>query len=245
VNNRVINRGPSVGFVENATRVRVQKMNIVERNIDTSAIARSETNVNRLEGNNLYIFRPNLSKNVNETHLVNEGRFEGNTAKIKNRDEVIQNQGDLQNVTNKSHSIFKMNPTENGNRNEVVLQNSPIKNNGRIKNQVNTKNTYDQQYSTRLSNNRWENPFIRENTTQSQHANIQTESRYPVYRNTERQFSRNPTRNTGILKQIPEVNNTYYPQMNQKPYYKINNNEQQLNQRNFSQFSNEGQTQNY
>lgn len=234
MNNRVINRGPSVGFVENATRVRVQKMNIVERDVDTGAIVRSGTNVDKIEGRNLYVFRPNLAKKTNDTPSFGEGGFEGNTVKIKNSNEIIQNQGNLQSATNPGYPVFKKdiernavnnrdervltpsnlqntttqsypilkgNPVENGNRNEATEHNSIIRENRKIQNQNSLEDSY-----------------------------VQTENRYPMYRNTERQFSRGSTRNTGTLKQIPEANNTYYPQMNQKTYYKINNKEQ-LNHR--------------
>jgi uncharacterized protein DUF6600 len=67
VNNRVINNGPSVGIVERATGVKVQKVNIVDRNIDTHEVVKNGVNVNKLERNNLYVFRPNVVKRANET----------------------------------------------------------------------------------------------------------------------------------------------------------------------------------
>lgn len=67
VNNRVINNGPSVNIVERATGVRVQKVNIVDRNIDTHEALKNSADVNKLERNNLYVFRPNIVKRANET----------------------------------------------------------------------------------------------------------------------------------------------------------------------------------
>jgi hypothetical protein len=142
--------------------------------------------------------------------------MEGNTVGVSNRDERVLTQSKFQNTTNQSYPIFRMNSTESGNRNKLIERNSVIKNNRRIQNQGNPEDIHNQQYPIR-SGNRRESPFVRENTTQSQYPNIQTENRYPVYRNTERQFSRGSTRNTGILKQVPKANNTYYPQMSQKP----------------------------
>jgi uncharacterized protein DUF6600 len=70
VNNRVINNGPGVSFVERAAGVKVQKVNIVERNIDPHAVVKG--GVNKLEGRNLYVFRPNVVKKANETPSIKE-----------------------------------------------------------------------------------------------------------------------------------------------------------------------------
>jgi hypothetical protein len=214
VNNRVINRGPSVGFVENATRVRVQKMNIVERDADIGTIVRSGTNSDKIEGRNLYVLRPNLTKKAHDTPSFSKGMFEGNTLKIKNRGEIIQSQGNLQNAANPGYPIFKRYAERNAvnNRDERVLT------------QSNPQNITNQSYPA-FKGNSVENPFVRRNRAQFQYTNIQAENRYPLYRNAEGQFSRGSTRNTGTLKQIPEVNNTYYPYMNQRTHYKINNKE--------------------
>ena len=72
-NNRVINNGPSVSIVERATGVRVQKVNIVDRNIDRHEVLKNGADVNKLERNNLYVFRPNIVKRANETPPIIKG----------------------------------------------------------------------------------------------------------------------------------------------------------------------------
>lgn len=65
-----INNGPDVRFVEKTTRVKVQKVNVIEKDIDTHVVVKGGTNINKLEGKNYYVFRPNVAKKENETPLL-------------------------------------------------------------------------------------------------------------------------------------------------------------------------------
>jgi hypothetical protein len=69
-NNRVINRGPDVNFVERATRTRVQKVNLVDRGIDQRTIVKDGGNFNQIKGKDLYVYRPDLTKKGNETPII-------------------------------------------------------------------------------------------------------------------------------------------------------------------------------
>jgi uncharacterized protein DUF6600 len=78
VNNRVINNGPGVSIVERATGVRVHKVNVIENNVDPQAVVKGGTKLNRLEGSNLYVFRPSVVKKGNEApHLTKKGNIKG------------------------------------------------------------------------------------------------------------------------------------------------------------------------
>lgn len=70
MNNRVINNGPDVSFVEKATRVKVQKVNVIEKDIDTHVVVKGGVSINKLEGKNYYVFRPNVDKKGDETPLL-------------------------------------------------------------------------------------------------------------------------------------------------------------------------------
>lgn len=218
-NNRVINRGPDVNSVERATRKRVEKVNLVDRNVDDRTIIKGGGKVNRVEGKDFYVYRPNVVKKGNETPVIkknvekntiqnrnrnaeirNEGNFQnpanqGHTVK-KNKNEAIQNQGNVQNPTNQGHTAHRKNvennPAYRGNTNqEVNIQNE--KKNKKHEKPVNQNNPQNpnqrQQYPMRQDNNKTGNPFIRQNTVQSHSPAIHSENRHLVYRNTEKQFS--------------------------------------------------------
>jgi hypothetical protein len=155
VNNRVINRGPDVNFVERVGRVKVQKVNVVERNVDQRAVVKGGANVNRLEGNKFYVYRPDVVKKVNETPVTERG-FGKDTVKTRNGNEAIQNQANYQNTTNQVSPGFKQNNERNtgdiNNRNEVINQNN--KRNKNIQNKGNFQNSSNQGFNQDTEQNK-------------------------------------------------------------------------------------------
>jgi uncharacterized protein DUF6600 len=91
VNNRVINHGPDTRFVEKATGVRVQRVNVVENNLDPQAVVKGGAKTSTL-GRNLYVFRPTVVKKGNEApHLIRGENIKGsesNQPSVNKRGEV-------------------------------------------------------------------------------------------------------------------------------------------------------------
>lgn len=82
VDKRVINYGVGLRQVEEATRTRVRKVNVIERDVDTRALMKGGGEVNKFEGGNLYIYSPRVVKRVDETPKVykREEEFGGQKA---------------------------------------------------------------------------------------------------------------------------------------------------------------------
>lgn len=187
VNNKVINRGPDVNFVEKVTRTRVEKVNLFDRDIDQRTIVKGDVSVNQMKGKELYVFRPDVVKKGNESPVIRR-KFE------RNRNETIQNQENFENQTNQRHPVFSRNvennPGEIRNKNQEVNPPSDkkIRKKETLENPNNPQNPNQyKQYPMRWDNST-ENHFVRQNTVQSQGPDIHSENRYPVYRNTEKQF---------------------------------------------------------
>jgi hypothetical protein len=246
VNNRVINRGLDVNFVERATRTRVQKVNLVDRNVDNRTVIKGGGDVNQIKGKDFYVYRPDVVKKGNETPVINR-KFENN------RNEAIQKQGNPQNPANQGHPAHKKNvennPAEIRNRNNQVINpnqpnNKEIKKEQRIENRNNPQNP-NQQYPIRWDNNGSGNHSVKQNTVQSHSPAMHSEN-HPVYRNMERQFSpKGSAGNAGNFKQFQGATNNSprsYPHStnSQKPHDQsnLNTKEQKLQKRDSGQHSN-------
>jgi hypothetical protein len=101
-NNNVINRGPDVGFVERVSRTKVKKVNLVERDIDTNRVIKSRANVNKLEGRNYHVFRPDIVRNDNDSTLSNWSPKK-KKLQIEDREKNPYKQDNIQNVTGRKH----------------------------------------------------------------------------------------------------------------------------------------------
>ncbi|GEM_PF-507324 len=242
-NNRVINRGPDVNFVERATRKRVEKVNLVDRNVDEQTVIKGGRDINQVKGKDFYVYRPNVVKKENEAPVIkknterntiqnrnrnaeiqNEGKFQnpanqGHPGK-KNRNEAIQSQGNFQNPTNQGHPAHKKNvennPANVWNRNQGVNPNEKKNKKHEKPTHQNTPyNPNQRQQSMRRDNNKTGSPFVRQNTVQSHNPAIHSQNRYPVYRNTEKQFSSKQFQ--GATNNSPHS----YPHY-QKPHYQSN-----------------------
>ncbi len=239
-NNRVINRGPDVNFVERATRKRVEKVNLVDRNVDEQTVIKGGRHINQVKGKDLYVYRPNVVKKENEAPVIkerntiqnrnrnaeiqNEGKFQnpanqGHPGK-KNRNEAIQNQGNFQNPTNQGHPAHKKNvennPANVWNGNQGVNPNEKKnKKHEKPTHQNNPYNPNQRQQSMRRDNNKTGGPFVRQNTVQSHSPAIHSQNRHPVYRNAEKQFSSKQFQ--GATNNSPHS----YPHY-QKPHYQSN-----------------------
>ncbi len=67
VNNRIINYGPDIRVVEKRAGAKVRKINVVETDL---TVSRGGANVNKLRGDNYYVFRPQVLKKGDETPLL-------------------------------------------------------------------------------------------------------------------------------------------------------------------------------
>lgn len=193
-NNRVINRGPDVKFVERATRVRIQKVNLVDRDVDQNTIIKG-SNINQIRGRDLYVYRPTVIKKGNEIPVIQKN-IEKNT--IRNRNVEIENRknvgirNEVNLPPNQNHPLFKRdvegNPMKIKDKNKDEMGNyneRKIKKQERIENRNNPQNQY-QQYPMRGDDNKG-NTFVFQNTFQSHSPVIYSENRHPIYRNTEKQ----------------------------------------------------------
>ena len=64
VNNKIINQGPDRSGIERATRTKLNKLNLVDRDI---AVVRGKKDVNTVKGNSYNVYRPNIEKRNGET----------------------------------------------------------------------------------------------------------------------------------------------------------------------------------
>lgn len=200
-NNRVINRGPDVNFVERATRARIQKVNLVDRDVDQRTVIRGGK-INQIKGKDFYVYRPDVIRKGNEAPVIKKN-VEKNTIQNRNRNVEIENKNrknvEIRNegylTPNQGHTVFNRdaenNPMKIKNKNKEVYNpnEKKIKKQERIENRNNPQNPKPhQQYPMRRDdNNRKGNPFVMQDTFKSHSPVIRPENRQPVYRNTEKE----------------------------------------------------------
>lgn len=182
VNNKVINHGPDVGFVERIARTKVHKVNLIEKNIDTRRVIKSHDNVNKLDGRNYYIFRPDTVRKDKESALPN-GESIKSTQQIEKTDDSVLSQENLKSLTNRKQTKIKngyIRHTErNRNKNKLRFSNSNLmENNHKFQNKNNLENSlyHDDQIN---SDNKKRNSL--KNTFKTQNEN--PEEKKPYYSN--------------------------------------------------------------
>lgn len=214
-NNRVINPGPNLNFVEKATRTMVQRVNMVDKDIDQSTIVRGGSNVYQIRGKDFYVYRSDVVKKGNEGSVIREG-VEKNTIQNRNTNMGIQYEANSQRR-----------------QGYPVQPNKEVRKEEKIENKNNSQNSNQhQQYLMRWDNGRG-NPLVMGNTVQSRNFNIHLENRHPLYGDTvnSKQFQ-------GATNNRPYSYSHYtYPK---KPYYQSNSNakEQKFQNRDFREHSN-------
>jgi len=157
VNNKVINHGPDVGFVERVARTKVHKVNLIEKDIDTGRVIKSHDNLNELSGRNYYTFRPDLVRKDKEAALSN-GEAPKKTSQIENTEDRFSSDNKLQNLPNRNYPKVKKEFLKNSlrirNDNDHSYSNNKIKikNEERYQKQENIKDSPDKQYNVHTEN---------------------------------------------------------------------------------------------
>ena len=157
VNNNVVNRGPDVGFVERVSRTKVEKVNLVEKDIDTDRIVKTGVNVNKLDGDNYNIFRPDLVKKNKGAALPN-AEAPKKALQIENTHNRFSSYNKLQNLPNRNYPKVKKESLKNSltirDDNDHSYSNNKvkIKNEERYQKQENIKDAPDQQYNAHSEN---------------------------------------------------------------------------------------------
>lgn len=81
VDKSAINYGVGLRQIEEATGKRVQKVTVIDKDLDKRALTSGSKEVNKFEGGNLYIYRPQVVKRVDEAPKVYKREdFEGGNA---------------------------------------------------------------------------------------------------------------------------------------------------------------------
>jgi hypothetical protein len=208
VNNNVINRGPNVDFVERASRTKVEKVNLVERDIDTHRIIKNRSNVNKLDGRNYYIFRPDKVREDRQSPTPN-GEPLKNTIQIENTDYSVSSENNPQELPNRKHPKLKKESLKNtlkiSDNNDLIYPNNKaeIKNYEGFQNKNNLEDAPHQEYKMTLDNKR----------------------RNSLKRNSD-EYHKNREVNQPNYSNVKKVNNKYkkslYPNNHEKPRYKYN-----------------------
>jgi hypothetical protein len=239
VNNKIVNYGPSVSLVEKRTGARVQKINIVEER--DLAVLKRDASVNRLEGKNYHVFRPNIVKKGNETPLI-RGRSRNSVQKIKDSDNRVLNQDDFENSPNQEHSIG----LDNKKRDLSRIKHEDA----RFYNQNNLDDLTDLTHPIKGYDRKTRNSPASKNVRSQM--DIYSEAQYTAHKNTQKEFSKYPTRSVGNLKQRQKRDEDFYS-YTQTPkrttYYKagLDTGGQELQKRGFIQNSeiNKGNSSSY
>ena len=157
VNNNVVNRGPDVGFVESVSRTKVQKVNLVEKDIDTNRIVKTRANLNKLDEKNYYIFRPDVVRK-GKGAVLPIGEAPKKALQIENTDNRFSSDNKFQNLPNRNYPKVKKESLKNSLRirddNDHSYSNNKIKikNEERYQKQENIKDALDQRYNAHSEN---------------------------------------------------------------------------------------------
>jgi len=172
VNNNVVNRGPDVGFVERVSRTKVEKINLVDKDIDTDRIVTTRANVNKLDGKNYYVFRPDVVRKDKGMAQPN-GEAPKKTLQIENTEDRFSGDNNLRNLPNRNYPKVKKESLKNslriGNDNDHSYSNNKtgINNDERYQKQENIKDAPDKRYNM-YSENKKRNSLKRTYNTQTE-----------------------------------------------------------------------------
>ncbi|MGH7801015.1 MAG: DUF6600 domain-containing protein [Thermodesulfobacteriota bacterium] len=186
VNNNVVNRGPDVGFVERVSRTKVEKVNLVEKDIDTDRIVKTRANVNKLDEKNYYIFKPDVVRKDKGTVLPN-GEAPKKALQIENTDNRFPSDNKLQYLPNRNYAKVKKESLKNSLRirddNDHSYSNNKIgiNNDEKYQKKENIKDAPDKRYNMH-SENKKRNSLERTYNTHTEHQ----EEDEPNYSNVKR-----------------------------------------------------------
>jgi len=189
VNNRIVNYGPDVRFVEKSTKERIRKVNVVDR--DLTVIKKGER-VNELEGNDYRVFRPRVFKEDDETPSLRNEVKGKDPVEIESRNELVtpsykkslKNKGEFQNRKDFDGSYDKDYGINSNDEKDGLIQ---IRNDeNQFPRGYKSEKSFSRGYSTETDNKKG-GSFISENEAPIRNQGLYPEGGYPAYKGIKKQ----------------------------------------------------------
>ncbi len=212
VNNNVINRGPDVGFVERVARTKVNKVNLVEKDIDINRVIKTSANVNKLDGKNYYVFRPDVVRKDKGIAPPNGGPPR-KTLQIENTNDRLSSENNLQKLHDRKYPKIKKdylkNTARNRNKNELSYSNNNVMDkDGAFQNQDTIGSSSNIDRHVNLDNQK-RNSFVLENTNKLLYQDIQREKHNELRKKTASQALTDLKSRGDNLNKILDSNNSH------------------------------------